>query len=303
MRALSDCFGDMLRTRAENREIEYLLSRQSRDDTEGLISLLASLSLDRLNVDVESRVPEFAAKASRLVQQAEPVVAPIRPMRSRVVPRLATAGLTAVLLVGLAGVAQAADAAAPGDNLYGLDRALERIGINDGGVDERLDEAQALADDGQSVEALAHLAEAMEQASPNAADALEAAAERFGLHDNPSHMVRENVAEMLEWIAETDATGREFGQGVAERAREIGAGQGVAPPVTLPDLPDTASENQGNAGNKGNNDDSVTDDGSGGSNGSSGGGGNSGGGDSGRGGGSGSGNGPPGGSPPGQSGG
>jgi hypothetical protein len=143
----------------------------------------------------------------------------------------------------------------------------------------------------------------MEQASPNAADALEAAAERFGLHDNPSHMVRENVAEMLEWIAETDATGREFGQGVAERAREIGAGQGVTPPVTLPDLPDTASENQGNAGNKGNNDDSVTDDGSGGSNGSSGGGGNSGGGDSGRGGGSGSGNGPPGGSPPGQSGG
>jgi len=300
VRTLSDCFGDMLRTRAENREVEYLLSRQSRDDTEGLVSLLATLSLDRLNVDVESRAPEFAAKASRLVQQAEPVVAPSRQMRSRVVPRLATAGLTAVLLMGLAGVAQAADAAAPGDNLYGLDRALERIGINDGGIDERLDEAQALADDGHSTEALAHLAEAMEQSSPNAADALEAAAERFGLHDNPSQMVRENVADMLEWIAQTDATGREFGQGVAERAREIGAGQSDTPPVTLPDLPDTASDNQGNAGNKGNNDDSVTDEGS---NGSSGGGGNSGGSDSGRGGGSGSGNGPPGGTPPGQSGG
>jgi uncharacterized membrane protein YgcG len=289
----------MLRTRAENREVEYLLSRQSHDDTEGLVSLLATLSLDRLNVDVESRAPEFAAMASRLVL-AGPVVAPSRPMRSRVVPRLATAGLTAVLLTGLAGVAQAADAAAPGDNLYGLDRALEGIGINDGGINERLDEAQALADDGHSAEALAHLANAMEHSSPNAANALEAAAERFGLHDDPSQVVRENVADMLEWIAQTDATGREFGQGVAERAHEIGAGQGDTPPVTLPDLPDTASDNQGNAGDKGNNDDSVTNDGS---SGSSDGGDNSGGGDSGRGGGSGGGNGPPGGTPPGQSGG
>ena len=311
MRSLSDCIGDMLRTRIEDREVEYLLSRQARDDADGLESLLATLDLERLNIAVDDRASDFAAKASRLVRIAEPA-APIRPARSRVVPRLATAALTGVLLMGLAGVAQAADAAAPGDTLYGLDRALEQLGINDGGLDERLDEAQALAGDGRSAEAMAHLANALDKASPNAAEALERAAERFGAHDNPSQGVREDVAEMLEWMAATQASGREFGQGVAERAREIGAGQGGGPPATLPDNP---SDDRGNTGNQDNpgdqgkadkddssTDDTATDDGSNGSSGSSGGGGNSGEDNSGRGGGSGNGNGPPGGSPPGQGG-
>lgn len=313
MRSLSDCIGDMLRTRVEDREIEYLLSRQAHDDSDGLVSLLATLNLDRLNIPIDDHAADFAAKASRLVLPAEPV-APIRPVRSRVVPRLATAALTAVLLMGLAGVAQAADAATPGDTLYGLDRALEQVGINDGGLDERLDEAHAMAVDGQSAEALTHLAETLDATSPNAADALKEAAQRFGLHDNRSQGVHEKVADMLAWMAETEASGREFGQGVAERAREIGAGQGGAPPVTLPDnASDSASDNKGKSGdqagqgNADKNDDSATDDaatddgatddGSSGSNGSSGGG-NSGGDKGGRGGDSD--NGPPGGSPPGQ---
>jgi hypothetical protein len=303
VRSLSDCIHDMLRTRTENIEIENLLSGQARDDSDDLASLLATLNLERLKIDADDRADQFAAEAAQLVRQAVPV-APIRPARSRVVPRLATAALAGVLVVGMAGVAQAADAAAPGDTLYGLDRALERVGINNGGLDERLDEAQALADDGRSAEALDHLADALDTSSPNAADALERAAERFGLHDNPSQGVHEQVAEMLDWIAERQASGREFGQGVAERAREIGAGQGGGPPATLPD---SATENRGNTGNQDNsdsNDDLTSDEppatsGSG-SSGSSGGGGNSGGDNSDRSGGSGSG--PPGGSPPGQSG-
>ena len=298
MRSLSDCIGDMLRSRAEDREIEYLLSRQSADDTDGLVSLLGTLDLERLNITVDDHATDFAAAASRLVRQVEPVV-PIRPARSRVVPRLATAALTAVLLMGLTGVAQAADASAPGDALYPLDRALEEVGINDGGLDERLDEAQALADDGQSTAALVHLAEALENSSPNAADALERAAELFGLNDNPSQAVRKSVTDMLEWMATREVSGKEFGQGVAQRAREIGAGQGGTPPATLPD---NASQNQDNAGaqrNQGNQDEPDNDDSP---TGSAGGGGNSGNDNSGRGGGSGSDHGPPGGSPPGQSG-
>jgi hypothetical protein len=296
MRSLSDCISDMLRTRTEDREIEYLLSRQSRDDTDGLVSLLATLNLERLNIIVDDRAADFAAAASRVVRQAQPV-ASIRPARSRLVHRLATAALTAVLLMGLTGVAQAADASAPGDTLYSLDRALEQIGINDGGLDERLDEAQALADDGQSAEALAHLAEALENSSPNAADALERAAEGFGQDDNPSQAVRERVADMLEWMATREVSGREFGQGVAQRARQIGAGHEGTPPATLPD---NASQNQENADSQGRQDNQDEPDDS--ATGSSGGRGNSGDDNSGRGGGSGSDHGPPGGSPPGKSG-
>jgi uncharacterized membrane protein YgcG len=294
----------MLRRRIEDREIEYLLTRQARDDSDGLASVLATLSLERLAISVDDRAADFAATASRLVQLSEPAVS-IRPVRSRVVPRLVTAALSAVLIVGLAGVADAADAAAPGDPLYGLDRALEQVGINAGGLDERLDEAQALADDGNSAEALAHLAETLDTTSPNAADALEAAAERFGAHDNPSQAVLEDVAAMLDWMANTQESGRDFGHGVAERAREIGAGHANTP-AAKPDTP-TSDSNAGNADlpvdddgdTNANADDGKSNSGSG-SSGSSGYGGNSDGSNTGGEGGKGGGNGPPGGSPPGQ---
>jgi hypothetical protein len=229
MRSFSDCLHDMLRTRTEDRKVEALLSRRVGDDPEGLGSLLITLDPDRLNISVEERASDFAANASRLVRLAEPVT-PIRSPRRRLVPRLATVGLSTALVMGLlTGVALAADGSRPGDALYGLDRALENIGINDGGIAERLDEAQALADDGQTAEALAHMADALGETSPNVANALENAAGRFEPHDNPSQSVREGVADMLEWMARTEASGRDFGQGVAERARALGAGHSNNP--------------------------------------------------------------------------
>ena len=298
MRTLSDCLGDMLLRRIEDREIEYLLTRQARDDSDRLASALATLNLERLEISVDDRAADFADNASRLVRLADPATT-IRQVRSPVVPRLATAGLAAVLIVGLAGVAEAGDAAAPGDALYGLDRALEQVGINDGGIDERLNEAQTLADHGKSSEALAHLAQALDTSSPNAADALEAAAERFGANDNPSQAVLEDVAAMLHWMANTQESGRDFGQGVAERARDIGAGHDNAP-AAKPANP----ANDSDSGSAGKPDRPVDDDGSTDSgNGSSGSSGNSGNGDgsnTGGEGGKGGGNGPPGGSPPGQ---
>ncbi len=51
-----------------------------------------------------------------------------------------------VMLVAVTGgLAYEANGAKPGDLLYGLDRAIEAIGIGDGGSDERLAEAFALA--------------------------------------------------------------------------------------------------------------------------------------------------------------
>jgi len=63
----------------------------------------------------------------------------------RVLTRLTMAGAALALVVTMSGgLAYAANEAKPGDLLYALDRALERIGIGDGGVGERLSESIAL---------------------------------------------------------------------------------------------------------------------------------------------------------------
>lgn len=299
MRSLSDCIGDMLRTRTEDREIEHLLTRQARDDTDALVSVLATLNLGRLRIPVDDRAADFAVTASRLVGNTEPTTT-IQPARSSVVPRLATAALTVVLIMGLVGIAEAADAAAPGDTLYGLDRALEQVGINDGDLDERLGEAQALADGGQTAEALAHLAEVLDTSSSNAADALEEAAERFGAHDNPSQAVLDDVSAMLDWIAEAGLSGEGFGRGVAERAHQIGAGHTGNSPATKPDTPANDQDDSGDIDRSVDDDGDINADTDDGSSDSSGNGASGGGSNTGSGGGNGGGNGPPGGSPPGR---
>lgn len=309
MRSFSDCIHDMLRIRTEDRKVEALLSRRVGGDPDGLGSLLITLDPDRLNISIEERASDFAAEASRLVRLAEPET-PIRSPRRRLVPRLATVGLSTALVMGLlTGVALAADGSHPGDALYGLDRALEEVGINDGGIAERLDEAQALADDGQTAEALAHMAEALGETSPNAANALENAAGRFEPHDNPSQSVREGVADMLAWMASREASGRDFGQGVAERARALGAGHSNDPSANSDNAaseekgPNERSEDGANNADDTSNkpDDSGTDDSddsTGNSDNSGGGGGEN----NGRGGGNDNETGPPGGSPPGKKG-
>ncbi len=76
-------------------------------------------------------------------------------LRRRIVAVLAA---SATFISGNIGMAMAADQASPGDLLYGLDRAYEKIGelIGLGGdhTDERLDEASELASDGREQEAL-----------------------------------------------------------------------------------------------------------------------------------------------------
>ncbi len=63
----------------------------------------------------------------------------------RVLTRLTMAGAALALVVAVSGgLAYAANGAKPGDLLYALDRALEGIGIGDGGVGERLSESIAL---------------------------------------------------------------------------------------------------------------------------------------------------------------
>jgi hypothetical protein len=127
------------------------------------------------------------------------------------------------------GVAAASDFAAPGDFRYPIDRALEQVGVGDGGAAERLLEAKVLVDRGMSADALDHAGQALhETGDDEAATALEEAADRIraASEGDAAKDVREDVADMLEFIAKAKEKGESFGQGVADMARQIGADMG-----------------------------------------------------------------------------
>jgi hypothetical protein len=136
----------------------------------------------------------------------------------------------------LTGVAVAANNAAPGDVLYGLDCAMERVGVGDGGVQERLQEATKLVERGDFEQGLNQAAQAMQNqagldANGQANGALVAAAHSFQnslqtANKGESDQMRAQAAEMLRWMSDTVGQGtaiksEDFGQGVTTRAREI----------------------------------------------------------------------------------
>lgn len=242
--------GEMLTTRREDRIFDALLSRETIEAEEfaDLSEVVATISLKRETAPTDAKAAEFAEIAARMARSGEG--GPARRIRTGyppLIPRLATAALAVVLAIGLTGVAVAADTARPGQPLYAIDRALERIGINDGGLGERIEEANQLAATGSPSEALDHLADSLVTMSAGAADALQSAAAKVrdgGTDDNPSQHVREDVASMLEWMSGSDVSGREFGEEVSQRARNIGQ----SPPEPA-GKPDPASEPNPGRGN------------------------------------------------------
>lgn len=257
---MSDCgdyMSDMPGKPISDTDVEALLTRREPADVEllGLASVLARIDLQRLAVDVEKDVGVFSLRAATLARQASTSSSGSVSWWGRLRPKLVTSALSVFAVIGMTGVAVASDAAAPGDPLYGIDRALERVGINDGGITERLEEAGTLADHGLTVEALNHAADAVSSKSPQAASALEEAAQAVQDGQGPNL----DVAAMLTWMASTDLTGKQFGQMVAEQARALGANPQGEIQQPEPGMGNSGVEpggtegaNPGNQGNGGN---------------------------------------------------
>ncbi len=173
----------------------------------------------------DARVERLARLAVTEVRDAPARLTPLRQSRWALVRRrVATLGTSLVLALGsTAGVAVAANQAIPGDQLYGLDQALERVGIGAGGSAERLGEALELVQRGDVAGGLQHAAESVAGAAADseAAEALRAAAERLlEQRENPSDDVRAQVAALLEFLA--DAEGQVDGRAVSDIAGDIG---------------------------------------------------------------------------------
>jgi hypothetical protein len=160
--------------------------------------------------------------------------------------RAMAAGTAVLLFVGAgSGLALAADGAAPGDTLYGLKLAFEKIGVLNGGAVERLTEVEHLVDDGDIHGALIHAetiiarpAGDTEDAASQAVQELDAAAQRVADQDDDSSAeVRARVDDLLQYLSEN--VGHVDGRQVAQLARNIGgnADEAESPAEVPPDDP------------------------------------------------------------------
>ena len=277
MRRSGDYLSEMPTTKALDREVELLFAGTPvvGGRLSGLAPLVELIRTQWTTTPSESEIAHFARIAGTEVKVPQSATAAVttvrRPRltpRQGLAPRLAAVGVVAILLMsGTAGAALAANGAVPGDALYGLDRAFERVGIGSGSTGERLDEAVAIAAQGRSDEAVEHAIEALighsGDSSAVALSALNTASENLvHIQDTAKAASAANirVSALLTYIAEnigpdSGTDGREFGQGVAQLARDIGGGDdpnGAQDPSVAP----APGQGQGNnpgagAGNQG----------------------------------------------------
>lgn len=273
MRRSNDYLGEMRPRRMTFRESEALIESLHTDapqtglswdatvgdssqslPTRGLswdASVEVASLLQGLRAGAETPLPDALIERLAIiaVTEAQDVPSRLVPLRSsrwaRVRRRIATVGTSLALALGsTAGVAVAANQAVPGDQLYGIDQAMERVGLGAGGSAERLGEALELVQRGDLAEGLQHAAENVTgvSADSNAAQALSDAAERIAAERGvASDEVRAQVAALLQYLA--DNAGEVDGQVVSQLARDIGnrpdtpPGQteGAVPPGQDPD--------------------------------------------------------------------
>jgi hypothetical protein len=244
----SDGYSDEMSIYLSDDQIEALFHGNTSEDAglaslEGAFSSLRSLGSAAVPEDVARfHVTVVAAEAARSPQPERKKTEPVpnmRPRRRPVISSLLSTALGKALAASVAlaaatgGVAVVADSAVPGDALYGLDRAAENIGVGDGGVTERVEEARALLE----VDLPAAVETAGEAAATNgdeaSAEALTAAAEQVrSAEGETSALTREAVAQLLEAIA-----GGATGQDVADAARQIAGAGDLPEEAQVPDEP------------------------------------------------------------------
>lgn len=229
-------------------DVERLLSGSVSDDEKlgQLPSIVKALGRASEASPAEEEVQKFAAEAAKQVPLgpdrsgaaragAVGAAGGLGARRRRLVMRLA--GATAAVMVvlgGFSGFAYAADGAVPGDTLYGVDLALEKVGIGAGGLQERLTEASQLVERGQAQEGLDLASDAVAQSAGedaalrSAADALRAATQS-AIESQSLNTIEElgATAERLRQMASEEKTSEELGQAVEDLAGSLSSKGGT----------------------------------------------------------------------------
>jgi hypothetical protein len=207
-----------------DRDVETLISGGSPDNSDlaPLREFISDLrSMGDLPVSdgfIELHAAESAAAAARAHAQNPATRSASRTRNLWVgLRRRATASaMTLMMLFGAAGMAMAADDAVPGDWDYGLDRALEAIGIGAGGASERAEEMGLTpADDAGTNDSFG-----TEEQSPVEQTGLDRAATVIDVPtrgSDESESARRRVADILK---ELDDDGKVDGGFVSDSAKD-----------------------------------------------------------------------------------
>lgn len=244
-------------------QVEALIEGRNRD--RDLASVSAAVEEIRALRDSAPGQPPAAliARAAAIAREAAPTSpAPPRPVqRSSWKFAPALAGL-ALMFTLTAPIAVFADSASPDDFLYPLDRLLEKVGIGDGGLGERLTEVEILSERGNVRRSAEHLARSITEAGET---------EMTTHHDRLTALVAELTAaqpdaettEALETVSDMiteqpgegpapDPGNENPNKGPGNNSGNPNPGQGNMPPTQGNDNPNKGpGNNSGNNGNPG----------------------------------------------------
>jgi hypothetical protein len=150
--------------RLNDDDVERLLTGTSNDgDLSDLRSVIDVLRAGVNDTVSESVIGEYVdatvTAALRPSERSKRSIPLPTPRHVRLLRRPAVVGFISMLtlVVGMSGVAWAANSSKPGDSFYSLDRAFEAIGIGNGGAAERFSEIRALFDAGDLSRMLDHV--------------------------------------------------------------------------------------------------------------------------------------------------
>lgn len=192
-----------------DEEAERLLAGEGDDDDiERVLSVLRNLKKAPVDERLITRHVDDAVTASLRPKRRLGGAIPVPSKRHvRLLSKPALVGLLSAmtLVIGLSGVAWAANGSKPGDSLYGIDRAFEALGIGNGGPEERLSEIRALFDAGDLTRMLGHVNNVIPRGSAgtdSASAALKAAAESVvSLGSTASNDTLSAVSELLDYLS------------------------------------------------------------------------------------------------------
>ena len=177
MSRISDHRNRVALTQFTDDDIELLLRSGEAADPElsDLAVLISAIRDESISEPRTADVDRIARGAAAVARSRATTIQPasrLQPRRTAIASlrTYSSVAMTIFVLVAVSSLGLVANAAVPGDSLYVLDLAMEKVGIGAGSLGERISEAHVLADRGNHDNAVAHLTASISEAGEAATE-------------------------------------------------------------------------------------------------------------------------------------